>query len=229
MKKTLGIIGGLGPETSCKFCLSVNNKFQEISQNQPNIILENLPVSRSAERKIITGGASKEHFNLLSNSVERLNKMVDFLVIPCNTVHIFINELRRKSSVPILSIIEETAKECKKRNLKKVALLASTKTVEERLHQKELNKDKIKVVLPSKVEQKKISNIILKIIHHKNNEEDKTFLFQIVKKLEKEGAEAVILGCTELPLAISSELSVLPIINTLSILENAAVSKLITH
>jgi len=223
--KKLGIIGGLGPETSCKFCLNINNKFRTETNCQPDIVLENLPISNTAERKIINGSLGKEHFKLLMNAVKRLNNhSVDFIVIPCNTVHVFIEKLRKTSNQPILSIIEESVKECKRRKFKKVALLASAKTVNEKLHENELEKENIKLVLPSKEDQKEISKIIIRIIHNKTTNKDKQVLSNIINKFKIDGAEAVILGCTDLPFLIKE--SCLPLVDSLEVLENAVVKKL---
>ena len=106
-QKILGVIGGLGPETGCRFCLNVNNKFKPITKRQPHILLDNLPISQEAEERLIKGGPSQEHLDLLTESVQRLNRLdADWIVIACNTVHIFIDEFRRKSAIPILSITE---------------------------------------------------------------------------------------------------------------------------
>ena len=83
----------------------------------------------------------------MKDSIRRLNKArVHGIVIPCNTVHVFIEELRATTRVPILSIVEETVKICKKKKFRKVGLLASTKTVQGRLYAKELNKKNIQSV-----------------------------------------------------------------------------------
>jgi len=225
--KRLGIIGGLGPETGCRFLLSVNNKFRKLNNCQPDLVLENLPVSAVAESRIINGKLSKEHFDLLVKAVKNLNKSeVDFIFIPCNTVHVFINKLRRLSKVRIVSIIEKTSKECKRLNLSKVGIIGSTKTIKSKLHFNELKKSGIKAISPEKNDQVKISKIIIKIIHNKANKKDELFLFKLILKLKQKGAEAIILACTDLPLLVSQEKSTLPLINTLEILANSAVKLL---
>ena len=227
-QKTLGVIGGLGPETGCMFCLSVNNKFKPITKRQPHIILDNLPISEEAEERLINGGPSKEHLELLLASIERLNKVeVTLIAIACNTVHIFIDEARKHSSVPVLSIIEETAKKIKEMNIKKVGILASTKTIKSRLHENELKKQNIELVLPEEKEQQFLSECIVRIVNSRSSEEDKTKLRKIIKKLEEKGVQGIILGCTDLPLIISKEDAITPIINTTAILEDAAVNKLL--
>ncbi len=196
---SIGIIGGLGPETSCLFSLKIISEIRKLLNEQPNILLENLAVSNEVEKLIIEGGNSLKILNLLANSVKRLNKAkVDFIVIPCNTVHTFIDTLRDLSAVPIVSIIEETAKECKRKKIKKVGILASTKTIKEGLHEKELRKFDISIISPSDKEQKILCNIIRNIIHKKETIEDKKRALEIIKNLHLSGADAIILGCTDL-------------------------------
>jgi len=227
--KILGVIGGLGPETGCTFCLNINNKFKRLTNVQPHILLDNLPISQEAETRLINGGASQEHLKLLQESIRRLNKLnTDAIVITCNTVHIFINELRQQSKTPILSIIEETAKECKKQKLTKVGLLASTKTIKEGLHSKELKKNNIEVISPGEEDQKFISECIVRIINNKTTEKDEKKIMKIILKLKNKGAQAVILGCTDLPLLTAKLKLDLPVINTTSILEDAAIKTLLT-
>ncbi len=227
--KRLGVIGGLGPETGCKFLLSVNNKFRELTNSQPDIVLENLAVSKKAEKNIITGRFGREHFSLLSSAVKRLNQSkADFITIPCNTVHVFINKLRKLSEKPILSIIEESSAECKRLGFSKVGLLGSTKTIKAKLHFNELKKSGIKAISPEKNVQEEISKIIIRIIHNKADKKDELFLLRTIDHLKKKGAESVVLACTDLPLLISlKSKSSLPIINTLDVLVKASVKKLL--
>lgn len=227
-QKILGVIGGLGPETGCKFCLNVNRKFKPLTKRQPHILLDNLPISQEAEERLINGGLSQEHLNLLLESVKRLNRLeTDLIVIACNTVHIFIDELRKESTVPILSIIEETAKKCKDMGLKKVGILGSTKTIKSGLHTNELKKCNIESITPDQPDQQFVSECILRIINNQIKDDDKIKMVKIIEKLEKEGARGIILGCTELPLLISDQDAKIPIINTTEILEDSSVNNLI--
>ena len=223
-EKILGVVGGLGPESSCNFCLNVNRKFKASKKVQPHVLLDNIPVSLEAEREIINGGSTKEHFDLIKESVERLNRLkADFIVIPCNTVHVFIEELREISDVPILSIIELTSEKCKELNLKKAGLLGSTKTVNEGLHDRELSRKGIEIIKPGSVEQEFISGCITRIINNETLSTDASRIAAIMDSLKKKGAEGIILGCTDLPLLIDSENSDVPLLNTLTILEDSAV------
>ncbi len=227
-QRILGVIGGLGPETGCTFCLNVNRKFKLFTKRQPHIVLDNLPISQKAEERLIKGGPSQEHLDLLLESVHRLNRLdVDFIVIPCNTVHIFIDELREKSRAPILSIVEETTKKCREMKRTKVGILGSTKTIQSGLHATELKKGGIESITPSEVDQRFVSECILRIINNKIREDDKEKMRTIIEKLENRGAEGILLGCTELPRLISNQDAHIPIINTIQILEDASIVQLI--
>ena len=230
MKQTIGIVGGLGTETSCKFCFSVNHKIKKIHQQQPHIMMDNVPMSKEQENIIAHGNASIEVAKLLHDSVKRLNvSMADVIVIPCNTVHVFIDQLREHSRVPIMSIIEETAKECKKKELKKVGVLGSSLTINSGMYKEELEKHAIETVIPEADEQHFISSCILRIINLQQTAEDKEKMVQIVEKMKDKGAEAVILGCTDLFLLLAKENTPIPKIDSTEVFEDALVSKMINQ
>ena len=230
MEKILGIIGGLGPETSCSFCLNVNNGVKKVKDVQPQIIMENVPMSDKALGIIAHGGFCAEVLGLLVDSVKRLNRAgVDVIVIPCNTVHVFINDLRKISDVPVLSIIEETAKECSAKSFQKVGILGSSTTIKERLYATELQKCGIELITPNNTNQQFISNCIIKIINQNFTPEDKQKMKEIIEKFKNDGAQAVILGCSDLFLIISQEDTSLPLINSTSVLEKATIENLLSQ
>jgi len=220
--KQLGVIGGLGPETGCMFCLNVNNKVIEKTQIQPDIIMENVPMPESVLQKLANGEKPSEVLALLSKSVTRLNIVgSDIIVIPCNTVHIFIDQLRSISKIPILSIIEEAAKECQKIGSKKVAIMASTTSIKENLHSKELEKRDIGCITPNIKQQEKISEIIVKIVTNGVTNQDKIDLVSIMNDVKNRGADSIMLACTDIRTIISESDIDIPVIETTSVLENS--------
>ena len=228
--KRLGIIGGLGPQTSCKFCLNINQKFIRFSNRQPDIVLENVPISKSAEQDLINGEPSAEAFELISRAVKRLNSAgADVIAMPCNTAHRFISQLRKISKKPILSIIDECAKECKKNNFEKVLILGSTATIKAKMHQIALKKFKIKTTLVRKKDQEAISNVIIRILNNNSSEADVQKLLGVISESQKRGAQAVIFGCTDLQLLIPKTKCAIPVIDTCEVLENASVRCLLNN
>ncbi|MFH1439519.1 MAG: amino acid racemase [Candidatus Woesearchaeota archaeon] len=223
--KRLGIVGGLGAETSAKFCLNMNNRFREITNFQPDITMENLPVSIELERSFISDTNSTNHFMLLENAVKRLNKVnVDFIAIPCNTIHLFIDRLKNISKAPIINMIEEVAKECNKIDLNKVGILATSKTINEKLYERKLRKFGIELVIPDEDEQSELSMIILRITNCSIMADDKGKILNIINNMKDKGAKAVILGCTDLPILINRTDSSVKLIDSLEVLENSAIT-----
>ncbi len=116
--KTVGIIGGLGPSTTAEFYLEVIFACQkENKTNRPPALIWNVPISYKIEREAIVESRGKERLvPFLIDAAKRLEKGgADFLVMPCNSLHTFIGEIRRSVKIPVLSIVEETAKFLKKR------------------------------------------------------------------------------------------------------------------
>lgn len=161
----------------------------------------------------------------MEESIRRFNGAgTDFIVIPCNTVHIFIEKLQKISVVPIISIINETVKYAKQKNYKKVGLLATTKTIQYELYQKPLAEEGISILLPKEIDQEKISKIIIRILRNSAEKSDKIILNNIIKNLEQKGCEAVILGCTDLQLIAKQKFSI-ELIDTMKILADSVFEK----
>lgn len=216
--KTLGIIAGMGPETSAEFYLKIIGKFRKVDKiNYPKILMYSVPVPFSLEQGIIQNKKDeKEFLPLLTEAIRILSKESDFIVIPCNTVHILLEDLRKYSRVPLLSITEEVKKVV---GNKKVGLLASSKTVKSGIY------NSLNLVLPDK--QEEIARVICRLLNNKKEEKDRKFLVDLIKDFKKKGCEAVLLGCTDFQLLISSKDSALPLIDSLDILTDACVKKLV--
>jgi len=182
--KRLGIIGGMGPETSSKFYLELIERSRKFCDSYPSIIMDSISIPFSLEEDIIQKSKNENKFlPILNESIVRLNKIgVDLVVIPCNTVHIFIDDLRKESDAPIISIIEETLERIKERGCKNVGLLASTKTIDSKLYENLMRKNGINVILPTRKEQDGISRIIVKILKNEVTENDKNVINRIIKK-----------------------------------------------
>src|SRR3989338_4267476 len=201
--KRLGIIGGLGTETGCNFVLNVNSKFRRLSGQNADVVLENVAVPKQVEAKIVSGDLSMELFVLLSDAVSKLNDSdVDFIVIPCNSVHVFIDDLRKLSKKPVLSIVEECCNFCISYKLKTVGLIASQTTINQELYENLLKKSNIKVLKPDNKNQRIVNDIIISILDKSAGKKELSALLRIAQDLRANGAENVILGCTDLPLII---------------------------
>jgi aspartate racemase len=205
-KKILGIVGGIGPETTSKFYLELIEKSRMVCDSYPSIIIDSISFPFSLEEEIIQESKNENKiFPILKESIARFNKIgVNLIVIPCNTVHVFIDGLRKESNVPIISIIDETIKRIKDGNYRNVGLLASKKTIDSKLYEIPMKKNGTNIILPTDKEQKEISKIIIETIRNKITEKRKNVIKEVIKNLIKRGSDVVVLGCTDLQIILNN-------------------------
>jgi aspartate racemase len=159
----------------------------------------------------------------LLDSVNVVQDKVDFIVLPCNTLHVFIEDLRRASKKPVVSIIDEVVNEVKSRGLKKVGLLAAMETFRSGLYESALAGNSVRVVKPSGQDRRRLSRIIHLVLKGVKSEALKTELVAMVGDMKRKGAEGVILGCTDLQLLLKQEDSSLRLIDAMEVLADSTV------
>lgn len=224
--KTVGIIGGLGPETSAKFMLRVVSLCQKRNKlRRPEIICRNVPISFALEEKFINRSEGKREFRtLLINTAQKLEQDgADFIVIPCNTAHIFTTEIRKSVNIPVISIVDETTGFLRKIGVRKVGLLATPATIKNKLFDK-----RIDFVTPNKINQKKMGIIINNILSNQCIDENRLELLQIINSVSKK-SDALLLACTDLQLIVpENKINGLQIFDTMKILADATVREILT-
>lgn len=218
--KIIGILGGMGPQATSEFYSKLIKICQKNGAVQdtdyPQIVMNSLPLEGFDETGIVDEILV---LNQLKKGIDTLVKAgSDFIVIPCNTVHYFIEDMRKHSPIPILSILEETAKQVN--STEHIGLLASETTLKMKLYQKVLDDKNIKFVVPTKFESEKITNAILLVMAGKTN--GKTVL-NLIEKMKNGGADKIIIGCTELPLLLENK-KIPGVLNTIDILADATIN-----
>jgi aspartate racemase len=230
--KTLGIVGGLGPESTIDYYRSIIAVYRQRTNNDgyPAIIINSLDVDLG-----IRLVADKAWNRLTEYLVEGFRKLADagadFGLVAANTPHIVFDDVRRLSPVPLISIVEATCEEVKKRGFEKVGLLGTGFTMSGRFYPEVFDRERIAIVPPSEQERA--------YIHHKYlNElvkgvflpEARTGLLEIIAKLkERDGIEAVVLAGTELPLILRCESAYgIPLLDTTQIHVQSAVSEILS-
>lgn len=204
--KTVGIIGGLGPETTAKFYLELINRCGKIDQSRrPRILLWNVPVEKDVEKNFLLAGKNSQAFlPLLIDGARRLEKGgADFLVLPCNSLHVFLSEIRRSVAIPVLDIIELSLKRIE--NLPEVGILSTEFTKKTKLFKK---KGSVKLVFPNDEDQKELNKIIRQLVIGKNGDESKKNISEILSNLQKRGVTNIILACTDLQLINTNNLNI---------------------
>ncbi len=227
--KTVGIIGGLGPETTSDFYLEVifgchkKNKVQ-----RPPMLIWNVPLLYQIEKEVITKAEGEERcIPYLADAAKRLEKGgADFIVMPCNSLHIFIKELRESVRIPVLSILEETVEFLRKNRIDKVGLLATTATIKRKMYERELKKNGIMQIRPDDFEQEKIGRMIHNIVMNRHANKDRAELMKIISRFEDKKAKNVILACTDLQLLIPKHPGI-NIYDTMKILADATVREIL--
>lgn len=227
--KTAGIIGGLGPETTSQFYLEVIfGCYEKDKTNRPPILIWNVPLPYKIEEEFITKGqGEKKYIPFLIEAAQRLEKGgADFIVIPCNSVHIFIDKVRNAVSIPVLSIVEETVRFLRDENIKETGILATSATIRSRLYDSVLSKNEIVVHAPSGEDQSRMGIIINNLVHSRQNTKDKKQLLEITDKFVANGVNTILLACTDLQL-ITPKTGSARIIDTMEILAQATVREIL--
>lgn len=226
--KTLGIIGGFGPSTTSEFFLSLISAWNKKNKkHRPEIIIWNAPVDNFAEQKFIKKGEGFAHFlPLLKSGVKVLeNAGADFLVLPCNSLHVFIDEVTKSAEIPVLNILEETTKNLIQKEIHKIVLLGNETTVKSDLFNNWFKKPGIQIFLPRKNDQSKLNLIVHNLVLMKNTKSDIENFNKIVFKFKKSGFTNFLLACTDLQL-LKPNIDGVTFIDTLEILKNAAIEKM---
>lgn len=226
--KTAGIIGGLGPETTAEFYLqTIFAAFKQNKTARPPVLMWSIPLEYKIEEDLLTKAEGEERYlPYLIDATQRLESgRADFIVIPCNSVHIFIEEIRNAVKIPVLSIVEETTQFLKEREINRVGLLATLATVEKGLYQQPLQTAGIEIVLPNEVDQKRIGSLIQNLVLSRNDQKDKEELLNIIANFKN--VDDVVLACTDLQL-LKPEHEHIKLHDSMQILIDATVSKILS-
>jgi len=227
--KTIGIIGGFGPETTAKFLMLLISLWQKKNpEKRPEILLWNAPVNNNIEREFISSGKNADKFlPLLKTGAKKLEKAgADFLVLPCNSLHIFIEDIKNSVNIPVLNIMEETTKFLVKKRVSKIGLFGTTITNSSHIFDSFLEKHKIEIIRPNQKDQTKLNHLIHNLIIGKRLNGDLKNFIHLVKKTKLSGTKNILLACTDLQL-LSIKMRNINFIDTLDILAKATVEKML--
>jgi aspartate racemase len=218
--KRIGIIGGIGPESTVDYYKLIIGAFHEKKSalGYPEIIIYS--ANLSSLMKILEAKDWEGLTDWLLEKVIALHKAgAEFAVIGSNTPHIVFDKVCSISPIPMLSIVEETLKNAQRRGFKKLGLLGTRFTMESDFFRKPFEDNKMAVFVPKKDDQELIhhrlfSEIELGIIKDSTRKE---LLSIVMKMIDKHSIDALILGCTELPLILNKDEFGIPFLNTTAI------------
>ena len=203
--KKAGIIGGIGPASTLDYYIGVINgvRAKTTSENYPEILINSINMT-----KMLSIIANNDWENLIGVFLDAIQDLAsagaDFAAIASNTPHIVFEQVQRRSVLPLISIVDATCKYAQTQRVNRAVIIGTRFTMSSGLYSEALEKYNITAVVPSESEQTVIHNIIFpKLEDGIIIPEDKMKMLGIINGLmSKKNADALILGCTELPLMI---------------------------
>ncbi len=193
----VGVLGGMGPAATVEFFRRlVAATPAEAEQEHLHVLIDDDPSVPDRTDAILRRGPSPvPRLQAMARRLETAG--ADLLVMPCNTAHAYIGEIRAAVSVPVLDMIDETAATIGRST---VGLLATDGTIGAGLYQEACEARGIRLVLPGSADQRAVMGAIAGIKRGRDPRSVEEGIAAIVRRLEHGGAEAVIAGCTEISL-----------------------------
>lgn len=205
--KTIGIIGGMSYESTVEYYKIINSEINKKlgGLHSAKMLIESYDFALIEEKQ------SNEDWDslaeILINSAKKLEKAgADYIAIATNTMHLMADEVQANISIPIIHIAEAAANHIKEKNYNTVALLGTKYTMTKPFYKDKLKNDfGINVIIPNLEQQEVINNIIYnELCCGIIKKESQNKLLNIIDDTKSKGAQAVVLGCTELPLIIKN-------------------------
>ena len=227
MVKKLGILGGMGPAASAEF---VNRL---IAQTSASCDQEHIPFVLWSDPRVTDRSTSLRNkddlpLSWLLNGIQGLKSAgCNCIVIPCNTAHFWFDEMKKQASwnSKIIHIVDSVVDALQDVNVTNstIGIIGTQATIELGLYQYKLNKLGWNCITPTKEEMDTLVQPAINLIKANNNEAAQPLIMTVVNRLIDSGAKAVVLGCTELPLAVKqTEEKGIPLINSIDSLVKSA-------
>lgn len=224
--KTIGILGGMGPEASCNLYAQIikyaQQKYGAVQDSDfPPIIINSLSLQGTDETGIFD---EKLVQGQLIEGVKKLEAAgCDFIIIACNTVHHILATMQSNIKIPIFSLIEKTKDRVIVSGYTKVALFTSETTNRLKLYQNIFDTDHIEIISSTREQQDILTKVIKNVMQGIHGSNDTKLLNKIIREYVNQGAQAVILGCTEFPLAINQTQTEVNLIDSVEVIAQFAV------
>lgn len=223
--KVVGILGGMGPEATVDLFSNIVAETNVESDNDHlRIIIDNNPKMPSRQDAILNDGENPGP--AMADTARNLERAgADFIIIGANTAHYFYDYVKNAVDIPVLHIIDETVLETIRKvdNVKKVGVLATSGAMKTKMYQNSFNKFDIEVVeVPNEI-QELVHNSVFSFRLDGLNNENEEMMLKAAKFLIDNGAEALIMGCTEIPLVLGNKKLSVEVVNPNNIIATIAV------
>ncbi|MDN3019092.1 aspartate/glutamate racemase family protein [Paenibacillus sp. BSR1-1] len=225
--KMIGLIGGMSWESSVEYYRIINEEVKSRLGGLHSAKCLMYSVDFAKIERCQSEGNWPRAGEILASAALSLEKAgADFIVICTNTMHKVVDAIQEKIMIPILHIADATAAQIKKSGISTVGLLGTKYTMEQDFYKSRLEANGINVIVPNDHEREMVNNIIYnELCLGKVLDSSRTDYKKVINSLMENGADGMILGCTEIGLLIKQEDSKVPLFDTASIHAIAAVNK----
>jgi len=222
-QRIIGILGGKGPMATAQlFQYIINNTPAATEEEHIRILIDNHPAIPKPALAAL--GQGPDPIPALKESAQLLESMgADFIVIPCNSAHIFLNQVKATVRIPLISIISETVSAVRKSRGKRIGLLGTPALIGSQLYQSEMLAVGLEPVIPPKGVIQDLMESILLFKNHGERKSLEAEMEKIIKEFSKENLDGFIAGCTEIPVVLKDKSLLLTQFDTLEILAKSAV------
>jgi aspartate racemase len=228
--KNLGILGGVGPESTVEYYRTIIALYRDRANDgsYPQLFINSIDLKKEID--LIERGDLAALTSFMAAEVEKLDKAgADFALIASNTPHIVFDDLEGKSPLPLLSIVETACKDAQARGFKRLGLFGTRFTMQGHFYPKVFSRDGMELVVPELSDQVYIHDKYMnELVAGKFLPETRDGLRRVIDKLRADqGIDAVLLAGTELPLILRDPThNGVPILDTMKIHATAAVAEM---
>ncbi len=225
--KTIGLIGGMSWESSLEYYRMINKKVNARLGGLHSAECLLYSVDFDEIEQLQSAGEWQKAGEQLADTAKKLEQAgAEFIVICTNTMHKVVGQIEEKISIPVLHIADATAAEIRRQNLVKVGLLGTRYTMEQDFYRSRIESHGIDVLVPPSQQRGEINRIIFEeLVAGDLRQSSKETFQQAIRELVADGAEGIILGCTEIGLLIKPQDAEVPVFDTTEIHAAAAVDQ----
>jgi aspartate racemase len=214
--KKIGILGGMSPESTTLYYEHITRNYTTRfgDYGYPEILIYSVNFQKFVDWQ--HNGQWNEAAREMAKALERLHVAgADFGLIATNTMHIVFEEVQQAVHMPLLSIVEATAEAILGAGLRSVGLLGTVFTMTERFFRGGLERLGITVLVPEPGDQQRVNDVIYQeLCRGEIRPSSRRLFLEIIERLRGQGAEGIVLGCTEIPLLVQPRHCDLPLFNT---------------
>ena len=223
--KTIGILGGLGPQATIDLEMRIHQAAHQLIPPMQNSGYPPMVVQYYRHPPVLL---TENHIPIvpwqadprLLSAAKNLGGMVDFLLIPSNGVHLFQNEIEQAAGCLVVSMIDTTIDEVKKRKWKKVGVLGLMSPM---VYTRRLKEENISFEIIDDKRQEKLNKAIMKVMEGRENNDDRTIALEAIEYLRSKNTDGIIPGCTEIPFLLCENMQGADLVNPAQLLAEAAV------